>query len=228
MNLRMIGLSAAVVCAALVPLVASAGSLGPSLDSLGSLSSLGPEAGPGPAAPEPAAAPVTEDERSRTGATDATARTDTGSGTDTGSRTDTGPGADNESRTDTPVRTVELCGPEVVSPEGVEAQTCVLADGPAAGGDTWGRTYYRNATGGELLAVLSLMGPGGRTVQTHCAIAADDEPATCETPREPSRGKRSGYLAMAEFAAPGKSGSGAHEGPLLLRSGSNSPGPAAD
>ncbi|MEE1798633.1 hypothetical protein PUR57_08085 [Streptomyces sp. JV176] len=222
MNLRMIGLSAAVVCAALVPLVASAGSLGPSLGSLGSLDSLGPEGGPGAAsAPEPAAAPVAEDERPRTDATDSAARTDTWSRTDTESRTDI------EARADAPVRTVELCGPEVVSPEGVEAQTCVLADGPAAGGDTWGRTYYRNATGRELLAVLSLMGPRGRTVQTHCAIAADDEPATCETPREPSRGKRSGYLAMAEFAAPGKSGSGAHEGPLLLRSGSNSPGPAA-
>ncbi|MFJ2174209.1 hypothetical protein ACIOHE_15005 [Streptomyces sp. NPDC087851] len=222
MNLRMIGLSAAVVCAALVPLVASAGSLGPSLGSLGSLDALGPEGGPGTAsAPEPAAAPVAEDERPRTDPTDTAARTDTWSRMDTESRTDI------EARADAPMRTVELCGPEVVSPEGVEAQTCVLADGPAAGGDTWGRTYYRNATGRELLAVLSLMGPRGRTVQTHCAIAADDEPAICETPREPSRGKRSGYLAMAEFAAPGKSGSGAHEGPLLLRSGSNSPGPAA-
>ncbi|MFE3600725.1 hypothetical protein [Streptomyces sp. NPDC059142] len=121
------------------------------------------------------------------------------------------------------MRTVELCGPEVASSEGVEAQTCVLSDGPAGDGDTWGRTYYRNATGGELLAVLSLMGPRGRTVQTHCVIAADDGPATCETPREPSRGKRSGYLAMAEFAATGEGGSGAEDRPLLLRSGSNSP-----
>ncbi|MFE4062030.1 hypothetical protein ACFXP3_38100, partial [Streptomyces sp. NPDC059096] len=131
--------------------------------------------------------------------------------------------ADAKAPGDGAVRTVELCGPEVASSEGVEAQTCVLSDGPAGDGDTWGRTYYRNATGGELLAVLSLMGPRGRTVQTHCVIAADDGPATCETPREPSRGKRSGYLAMAEFAATGEGGSGAADRPLLLRSGSNSP-----
>ncbi|MFE3825219.1 hypothetical protein [Streptomyces sp. NPDC059092] len=222
MNLRMIGLSAAVVCAALVPLVASAGSLGPSLGSLGSLGSSGPGAASGTATvPVRVPGPGSTDGRSRTDATGAAASTDAEAATDAAARTDAAGAA---ARTGVAGRTVELCGPEVVSSEGVEAQTCVLSDGPAGGGDTWGRTYYRNATGGELLAVLSLMGPRGRTVQTHCAVAADGEPATCETPREPSRGKRSGYLAMAEFAASGAGGSEVAEGPLLLRSGSNSPG----
>ncbi|MGW0546939.1 hypothetical protein [Streptomyces altiplanensis] len=107
------------------------------------------------------------------------------------------------------------CGPELSSPEGVEGQTCVLTDG----GDTWARTYYRNATGTELRSVLTLMGPGGRTVQMHCAVSAEDEPGVCETPREPSRGKATEYSAVSEFAAAG-------DGPLLLRSGSNSASPA--
>ncbi|WP_217234944.1 hypothetical protein [Streptomyces sp. AC555_RSS877] len=104
------------------------------------------------------------------------------------------------------------CGPELTSPEGVEAQTCVLTQGER----TWARTYYRNATGGALDSVLSLMGPGGRTVQMHCAVGAGDEPKTCETPREHTRGEPDGYTAVAEFAER------VGEGPLLLRSGSNS------
>ncbi|MFH8770935.1 MULTISPECIES: hypothetical protein [unclassified Streptomyces] len=108
--------------------------------------------------------------------------------------------------------TAARCGPELSSPEGVEAQTCVLTQGE----DTWARTYYRNTTGEAVKAVLSLMEPGGRTVQTHCATDADDEPATCETPRERTRGSLDGYTAVAEFAAHGAGG------PLLLHSGSNS------
>ncbi|MFJ8645201.1 hypothetical protein ACIRNI_03670 [Streptomyces sp. NPDC093546] len=114
------------------------------------------------------------------------------------------------------------CGPELVSPDGVEAQTCVLAEGR----ETWARTYYRNATGGELAAVLALMGPGGRTLQTHCAVPADDEPGACETPRAPRRGMPGEYAAVAEFAASGD----AETSPLLLRSGSamaNSPARSA-
>ncbi|WP_052488901.1 hypothetical protein [Streptomyces sp. 150FB] len=112
--------------------------------------------------------------------------------------------------------TSELCGPDVTSPEGVEAQTCVLT-GRAGGSDrTWARTYYRNATGAELLAVLSLMGPGGRTVQTHCAVAATGEPAACETRREASRGAAAQYMAVAEFAPAAE----ADTGRLLLRAGS--------
>ncbi|MGW2636510.1 hypothetical protein [Streptomyces sp. NPDC001348] len=108
--------------------------------------------------------------------------------------------------------TAARCGPELTSPDGVEAQTCVLTQGP----ETWARTYYRNATGRALGAVLSFMGPGGRTVQMRCAVGADDEPGTCETPRERSRGGPDAYTAVTEFAA--RDG----DGPLLLRSGSNS------
>ncbi|MEU1404190.1 hypothetical protein ABZ471_17775 [Streptomyces sp. NPDC005728] len=108
--------------------------------------------------------------------------------------------------------TAARCGPELSSPEGVEAQTCVLTQGD----DTWARTYYRNATGEAVDSVLSLMGPGGRTVQMHCPTDAGDEPATCETPRERTRGSLDGYSAVTEFAARGT------EGRLLLRSSSNS------
>lgn len=106
------------------------------------------------------------------------------------------------------------CGPELTSPKGIEAQTCVLTQGR----DTWGRTYYRNTTGDELSAVLTVMGPGGRTVQMHCAVGAADEPGACETPRERTAGNAEAYAAVVEFA----DGSG---GPLLLRSGSNSARP---
>ncbi|CCK29003.1 hypothetical protein BN159_4624 [Streptomyces davaonensis JCM 4913] len=108
--------------------------------------------------------------------------------------------------------TAARCGPELTSPEGIEAQTCVLTQGE----ETWARTYYRNTTGGALDSVLSLMGPAGRTVQMRCAVGAEDEPGTCETPRERTRGDLDGYTAVAEFA------SHAGQGPLLLRSGSNS------
>ncbi|MCX2179081.1 hypothetical protein KV205_00845 [Streptomyces sp. SKN60] len=112
---------------------------------------------------------------------------------------------------------VTRCGPELASPDGVEAQTCVVAEGP----DAWARTYYRNATGRELDAVLTLMAPGGRTVQVRCAIAARDEPGTCETPRERGRGAADAYTAVAEFAGRGEEGNA----PLLLRSGSNTAEP---
>ncbi|MHC3471247.1 hypothetical protein ACYF6T_21480 [Streptomyces sp. 7R007] len=108
--------------------------------------------------------------------------------------------------------TAARCGPELTSPEGVEAQTCVLTQGA----DTWARTYYRNGTGDALDAVLSLLGPAGHTVQTRCAVGAEDEPETCETPRERTWGSLDGYTAVAEFAERGESGR------LLLRSGSNS------
>ncbi|MFJ4007877.1 hypothetical protein ACIPWL_31170 [Streptomyces sp. NPDC090023] len=109
--------------------------------------------------------------------------------------------------------TVTRCGPELASPDGLEAQTCVLT----RGGDTWARVYYRNTTGEPVDASLSLLGPDGRAVRTACAIDADDAPGTCETPRERARGTVAAYTAVSEFAA------GA-EGPLLLRSGSNSVG----
>lgn len=111
--------------------------------------------------------------------------------------------------------TAARCGPEVTSADGVEAQTCVMTQGA----ETWARAYYRNATGKALDAVLSFMGPGEHTVQTHCAVGADDEPGTCETPRERVRGGPEAYTAVTEFAARDA------DGPLLLRSGSNSEAP---
>ncbi|MEU7720397.1 hypothetical protein [Streptomyces tibetensis] len=107
--------------------------------------------------------------------------------------------------------TAVRCGPELSSPDGVEAQTCVVTQGV----ETWARTYYRNTTGEALDAALSLMGPGDRTVRMTCALGAEDEPGTCETPREPARGNPAAYTAVAEFAERGG------RGPLLLRSGSN-------
>ncbi|MFJ9826989.1 hypothetical protein ACIRSU_21840 [Streptomyces sp. NPDC101160] len=140
------------------------------------------------------------------------------------------------------------CGPELASPDGVEAQTCVVSEGA----DTWARTYYRNATGQPLDAVLTLMAPAGRTVQVRCAVEARDEPGTCETPRERRTGRpftdpsdradpsddpahaapsddpassddqaHADYSAVAEFAGSGEGDST----PLLLRSGSNAAEP---
>ncbi|MFJ7957212.1 hypothetical protein ACIQ62_13090 [Streptomyces sp. NPDC096319] len=108
---------------------------------------------------------------------------------------------------------VSRCGPELASPEGAEAQTCVLSEGP----DVWARTYYRNATGRQLDAFLTLMGPAGRTVRVGCPVPAQDEPGTCETPRERVRGMATAYTAVAEFAGAGEGDST----PLLLRAGSN-------
>ncbi|CAM5688032.1 hypothetical protein [Streptomyces fumanus] len=109
--------------------------------------------------------------------------------------------------------TTARCGPELASPEGIEAQTCVLTQGER----TWGRTYYRNVTARPLDAVLSLLGPAGRTLRTRCPVAAGDAPESCDTPRERARGPAGSYTAVAEFA------DRAGYGPLLLRTGSNSP-----
>ncbi|MFJ2828591.1 hypothetical protein ACIPC1_13610 [Streptomyces sp. NPDC087263] len=108
--------------------------------------------------------------------------------------------------------TAARCGPELTSDDGIEAQTCVLTQGE----ETWARTYYRNATGGGLSSVLSLMEPGGRTVLMRCAVGAEDDPGVCETPRGRTTGDVAAYAAVAEFAR------GGEDGPLLLRSGSNS------
>ncbi|MFS4106227.1 hypothetical protein [Streptomyces sp. PD-S100-1] len=107
--------------------------------------------------------------------------------------------------------TAVRCGPEVSAPDGVEAQTCVVNQGD----ETWARTYYRNTTGEPLAAALTLMGPGDRTVRARCAPGGDDEPETCETPRERTRGTPADYTAVAEFARRGG------EGALLLRAGSS-------
>ncbi|QUW84968.1 hypothetical protein SMIR_19035 [Streptomyces mirabilis] len=106
--------------------------------------------------------------------------------------------------------TAARCGPELSSPDGVEAQTCVMTQGE----DTWARTYYRNATGDELSSALSLMGPGGRTVEMNCVVGAEDDPGVCETPRGRTAGGVGAYTAVAEFAR------SVGSGPMLLRSGS--------
>ncbi|MCQ4042978.1 hypothetical protein ACFOSC_13930 [Streptantibioticus rubrisoli] len=93
------------------------------------------------------------------------------------------------------------CGPQLTSRNAVEAQTCVLTDGH----DTWGRTYYRNMTGGPLAAVLTLLRPDQRTVVVHCPVAAAADPRVCETPHDPTvtAGQDAlPYQAVAEFAAP--------------------------
>ena len=214
MNLRMIGLAAVVVTATLVPLVASAGPAGApkpgtspeksSADHKGAVTDAGARLLPGLGAAgqdddvDPAEAPGSAGEHAAA---------------DEGLRT--GERGEGEAYGDPAVRTNSRCGPELASPGSVEAQTCVLR----RDGLTWARTYYRNATGEKLTSVLTLMAPGGRTVQTNCVVEAGDEPRTCETPREPSRGAASAYSAVVEFAALGGTG----DGPLLLRSGSNSP-----
>ncbi|WP_308460976.1 hypothetical protein [Streptomyces finlayi] len=86
-----------------------------------------------------------------------------------------------------------------------------------AGRDVWARTYYRNTTGEQLRAFLTLMGPGGRAVQLRCEVEANDEPGVCETPRGPVHGVAAGYTAVAEYARGGT----AEDAPLLLRTGSN-------
>jgi hypothetical protein len=59
------------------------------------------------------------------------------------------------------------------------------------------------------------MGPGGRTVQMDCAVDAQDDPGACETPKQRTAGDPGAYSAVAEFAR-------SADGPLMLRSGSNS------
>lgn len=108
-----------------------------------------------------------------------------------------------------------VCGPQLSTGERVMAQTCVLEEED----QTWGRTYYRNSTGGRLKAVLTLMRPDGRTLQVHCVLPASANSGTCETPRErtihPLEGEQP-YTGLAEIAS-------ADGERMLLRSGSNSP-----
>lgn len=111
---------------------------------------------------------------------------------------------------------IAQCGPELSSPAGLEAQTCVLEQSH----ETWGRTYYRNATGGPLSGVLSLMAPDGSTVQAPCDMPASDDPGACETPHATTVRGHGSYAAVAEIASA--------KGNLLLRSGSNSPAAEAD
>ncbi|WP_406861935.1 hypothetical protein ABZO31_16255 [Streptomyces sp. HUAS MG47] len=192
MNLRVIGLGAAVVCAVLVPLAAFAGEGGG--EKRGLLSVVRTPAS------ENRTEPRTRAEKNGTRA-------------ENGTESRTARETTSPTPAAAPPPRSSVCGPELTSPDGIEAQTCVLTEGT----ETWGRTYYRNASGRELAAVLTLMSPGGRTVQMHCAVSAADEPGACETPRERTREPVSEYSAVAEFAGAGEGDST----PLLLRSGSN-------
>ncbi|MEH0521092.1 hypothetical protein [Streptomyces stelliscabiei] len=217
-RLRLAGLTAAVAVALGLPLAAAAGPLGDVRTSDRALTSArSPSSHPGPAADGSAGAAEkssghVDQKAGGSGAPDGTAagRGGVGDAGDAGDK-------DGTERSSRPLLGIGLatatrCGPELTSPDGIEAQTCVLTQGE----QTWARTYYRNATGRELSSVLSMMAPGGHTVRMYCAVGAHDEPGACETPRERTRGVMGAYTAVAEFAAPNG------DGPLLLRSGSNS------
>ena len=215
MNPRLIALMGVVAITVLLPLAgASAGPVGDG-DAEAKPSERPADAAPG-AAPDPdAKQPSTEKSTSKRSATEGSSSqgSSTGGASTEGASPSSG---DSSILTGLGLDSAAQCGPELTSPKGIEAQTCVLTQGH----DTWGRTYYRNTTGDELDAVLTVMGPGGRTVQMHCAVEAADEPGACETPRERTTGSAEAYSAVVEFA----DGSG---GPLLLRSGSNSARPKA-
>lgn len=212
-RIRLYGLAGVVVCAVVLPFaVASAGPSGDA-DPEGStavplLARGGDEKASASSAAAEAAPAVEPGQRFETGTVPEFGDGFGGAGrvtdTDAPARSPLPPGPALAAR----------CGPELTSPAGVEAQTCVLT----RGSETWARTYYRNATGGPLEAVLSLMGPDGRSVRTSCAVSVEDAPGTCETPPEDtgdaSRGGLEGYTAVAEFARR------AGYGPLLLRAGS--------
>ncbi|AEW95370.1 MULTISPECIES: hypothetical protein [Streptomycetaceae] len=116
-----------------------------------------------------------------------------------------------------PVRTIAECGPQLRSPAGVEAQTCVLTSGQ----DAYARTYYRNRTGRRLDLAMTLMRPDHTTVVVHCPLAASDTPGTCDTPRERSVPgtdlEPDAYSAIAEIAP---AADRVTDRRLLLRTGS--------
>ncbi|ESU49928.1 hypothetical protein P376_2092 [Streptomyces sp. HCCB10043] len=212
----MIGLTAAVVCGSLVPLVASAHpAVAPdavSADPVAGKSSAGPPESHGPKVSDRLSG---EDSASLSSALP---KSPSGMNAEAGSlpKFDRSGGTAALDRSGAAAfdrsGTAAWCGPEVVAPEGVEAQSCVMA----RGNTVWARVYYRNTTGEELRSVLTLMGPGGRTVELHCASAAHDEPGTCETPRVHSSGRPGSATAIAEFMGAGP----VEEAPLLLRAGS--------
>uniref|UniRef100_UPI00403FE94C hypothetical protein n=1 Tax=Streptomyces sp. TG1A-60 TaxID=3129111 RepID=UPI00403FE94C len=99
--------------------------------------------------------------------------------------------------------TATRCGPELASPDGIEAQTCVLTQGE----ETWARTYYRNTAGRELGSVLGMMAPGGRTVRTHCASGPRGEPGCARRPggvRGAGRGRTRRWRSSRRLTAPGR------------------------
>ncbi|WP_249374841.1 hypothetical protein [Streptomyces sp. I05A-00742] len=212
-NLRMVALAAAVALAVVLPLAAAT-------------------AGPVSPAGRPDAGPETEQEAARGRAGAAPARSGGGdalgvaaaaAGDLVGGASDgSGDGAGRGAAFGMPPagpgepRDAAQCGPELDSPDGLEAQTCVLTEG----GETWARTYYRNGTDDPLTGVLTLMAPDGRSLQVRCPMPASGAPDACETPRRRTLRGHGAYTAVAEIASA--------EGKLLLRSGSNSPGVEED
>ncbi|MET8078265.1 hypothetical protein [Streptomyces sp. NPDC005303] len=220
MNLRLLALSGAVVCAVALPLaVASAGQVGGGRTVVRDLVRVpGASSAVRPSGAASAAASAVRPYSASSGASSAV-RPSADSSAARPSAADDYSADDYKAPLADPGRsplllglaTAARCGPELTSPDGVEAQTCVLTQGE----ETWARTYYRNATGAALDAALSFMEPGGRTVRLHCSVGAGDEPDSCETPRSHTEGTPVDYTAVAEFARRGG-------GPLLLRVGSNS------
>ncbi|MDW8474156.1 MULTISPECIES: hypothetical protein [Streptomyces] len=213
-RLRLAGLTAAVAVALGLPLAASAGPLDEvpvSEPARTSDRALAPERAPA-AGPARAGDALPRSAEKSSGHVDPKAGGPDGPATGGGDEAADDAAGSSRRLLGIGIATATRCGPELTSPDGIEAQTCVLTQGE----QTWARTYYRNATGRELSSVLSMMAPGGHTVRMHCAVGAHDEPGACETPRERTRGVLGAYTAVAEFAAPDG------EGPLLLRSGSNS------
>ncbi|MGW7514746.1 hypothetical protein ACWGJ2_04050 [Streptomyces sp. NPDC054796] len=223
-RLRLIALASTVALAAALPLAAATAGPAPSS---GASSPGDPEASTPPSSP-PEASPASLSSP-RTPAHGA--EPDGARGAQGGAQR---PGGDMDGAGESAGgETVSECGPELASPDGVEAQTCVVSEGD----EIWARSYYRNATNGPLSGVLTLMRPDGSSVQVPCELdGASDEPGICETPRERTRekvrdargaeraGKRGregggpAYSAVLEIGSPDGER-------LLLRSGSNSSAP---
>ncbi|MFV8130178.1 hypothetical protein [Streptomyces syringium] len=223
-NLRMVALASAVALAVVLPLAAatagpagSAGAQGPDKaqdmtrdEARGTSRDAARGAGE---AEEPLAPGAPSEARGASEAAGSAAVPENADGKARDGRPEGGPSSTDpdDAVAILPARSSAQCGPELSSPDGAEAQTCVLTQGS----ETWARTYYRNATGEPLTAVLTLMAPDGRTVQVHCRLSASDDPDACETPREPTVRGHGSYTAVAEIAST--------KGNLMLRSGSNSP-----
>ncbi|AXK37519.1 hypothetical protein DVA86_21140 [Streptomyces armeniacus] len=235
-RLRTAALASTVALAAALPLaVATADTSGPGsagsrmtsvppsatrLSAPSAASPSGPRASPGP--PASPARPSVRDEAGSSGG----AR-DTDRGRPVGATAPAAPAAPAVPDSSGHGRLTASCGPELTSPGGLQAQTCVLEEN----GRTWARTYHHNTSGERVRAVLSLLGPDGRTVRVSCVVEAAARPGLCETPRDAAavtaraadgvdRSPEQVYSAVAEFA----SLSGDR---LLLRAGSNSPRLAA-
>jgi hypothetical protein len=220
MNLRLIALTgAAVACALTLSLAPASVESGDSVGSARSADAMGPgrsdgSAGtagsPGSGAEDSPAIPRTA-EAARDGGAASAVDPDAKPASDPTAVRDSPSGDPGRGLLGLGVATAARCGPAAVSPAGVEAQACVMAQGERI----WARAAYRNTGGHDLDAVLSLTGPLGPVARTRCVVGAGGEPASCETSRERTRGGPARYSAVVEIARRGE------EGPPLLRSGSD-------